>query len=66
MEPRLTIETGKGIDRVTVDFDPGTEQAAFALLQRALPAFWELDRCVRGSSSQPFSPETVSGRPHGR
>ena len=49
MDPRLTIKTRKGIDRVIVHFDPGAEGAAFDLVQRALPGVRELDRCVRRS-----------------
>ncbi len=45
----LTVKTGRGVDRVIVDFDRGREETAFALLRDALPAVQELDRCVRNS-----------------
>ena len=64
MEPRLTVKTRKGIDTVVVHFDRGTEQAAFDLLQRALPGVQELDRCVRRSPRPPCPSERVTRRPH--
>ena len=45
--PELTVRTRRGVDRVTVHFDRGTEDAAFELLRQALPGLQELDRCVR-------------------
>ena len=59
--PELTVKTRRGVDKVTVHFDPGTEDAAFELLRQVLPGLRALDRHVRRAADVvvPLHPDTV-------
>ena len=42
--PLLTIDAGRGVTRVVVQFSREDRDAGFTLLRRALPALRQLDR----------------------
>lgn len=47
IEPTLTIEAGRGLRRIVINYDEDDQEAGFDLLCQALPALQRLDLTLR-------------------